>query len=458
MILQRKGFFATLFLTGFLTVWGAVPRANADEGFSEAVKISEGDENYYLSRISNGHLAADSSGTLHVCYGSGSESDTTPDAPAYVLYRNWTVTDGWSHEVSIDDSNVLEAGADEGRHVGGRHPSMALDGSGNLWVVWQDHRHCTANENYVDNVEIYGDFRPAGGDFSSSDVRLSNSQASHKGDNGYIPRVAVDAMGKVSVCWVDFNANGNIADIYMKTSDAHGLFDPNETMAEMRLTDFAGDGGAEYAVTVVDMAVTSKGTRHLVWGHGVFSDMDLYYVQTAPGAGSITGESIKAGGTDYQDPPHIAPGRGDDLWIAYADESRGVLQERVVLLHREAGKGSFDAPIEMASSSGRQTMPDLEVDEAGRVHVAWVDERSGAAEVYYAVFDPEKGRWENERTLSTEAGSWARPCLTVDGGGDVYVLFEKKDSAFEPKGEIWFTTTARDGRAGVGEWMVYLEI
>ncbi|MCA9443974.1 MAG: hypothetical protein KC964_24480, partial [Candidatus Omnitrophica bacterium] len=66
--------------------------------------------------------------------------------------------------------------------------------------------------------------------------------------------MAALADGRVSIAWYDFGLDGDIADLFLKTSDPAGLFDLGETLTEMRITN-KDDRGGNGSYSVPDLAV-----------------------------------------------------------------------------------------------------------------------------------------------------------------------------------------------------------
>lgn len=455
---KTRLYLAAAILLGFLGVLGkSTARA---EDFSVPQKITDGARKYQIARLSNGIAAFDTSGTLHATYWSGEESlPTSPDNPAYVYYRAWSSETGWSAQTGIDDSFNGDG------HIGGRHPALAVAPNGTVWVAWHDHRDCTPG-NWMDNTEIYADFKPRGGAFTSSDIRLTNTPPTpgFRGDNGFCPKPVAGSDGRARVVWYDFHfsAGGdtflNVSDIFLKTSDTAGVFNPAETMADMRLTDFADRGGLEPSTppyTMPDAALDTSGTLHLIWVAGTGDASPLYYAPI-PESGAAPAEIVLASNVRaYYDPPHIAAAVNGDVWIAYA-EATGY--EKVRIRRRVAGANDFETAVTIADNPAvRQYQPDLEADAAGNAHVVWVRRRSTSdRDVVYAVYDPAAGEVGEEIVLSPYAGKWDRPTLALRADGAVAVFFEENVSFYE--GDLWFTALEPEDRtaAARGEiWGLY---
>jgi hypothetical protein len=428
--------------------------------FAPAEKVTGGGAKHQFSRLSNGVAAFDTSGTLNVTYWSGSETQSTsPDSPTYVLYRSWSPSAGWSAQTQVDDSFNTDG------HIGGRHPSLAVAPNGTVWTVWHDYRNCTPG-NWMDNTEIYADFKPKGGQFTSTDLRLTTTPVSpdFAGDNGFCPRVVVDSAGRVRVAWYDFHFSRssdtqmNISDIFLKTSDTSGAFDPGQTMESMRLTRFEDRGGLKAdtpSYTMPDLDVDTSGTCHLIWVAGTGYASNLYYAALPAGATTANERQLAANVRSYFDPPHIDVAPNGDVWIAYADAGD---VEKVMIRRKRAGQADFDAPVTIASDpTVANSQPDLEVDGDGNAHVVWVRRRGTAdRDVVYAVYDPVEGKISAEAVLSPAPAKWDRPSLALRADGAAVALFEENTSLFE--GDIWFASSLPKPRvtaADSGAWNLF---
>lgn len=420
-----------------LVGWGALARA---EPFGTPERITDGSLKFRLSRTANGHLAWDLIGTLHVVYWAETRADfTNPTYPSFIIYRSWRPESGWSAPAVVDDSFVA------GQRVGGRHPALAVAPDDAVWVVWHDLRHSTAARQWIDNAEIYADRRPLGGSFSQIDLRLTTSMADHAGDNGLAPKIAAAADGRLSVVWFDFHfddGQAEVPDLFLKTTDADGVFDLSESMAAMRLTNKTErDAGLPY--TLPDIDATPDGTRHLVWTGGFGSGVDLFYGAVAAGEMSLTETRLAVGATDFFDPPHIAAGPDGEVWIAWSDKTSGA-GSPIRLRRRRGGEADFDPPVTVAAGPGRRLAPDHAIAPDGGVHLVWIEDdlnNVDAVTVRYGRVEPESGVLAEATSLTPERGAWRRPTIALNAEGSVYVLFEEDVNPFNV-GDIWFVTNA----------------
>lgn len=394
--------------------------------------LTGGEGKLRLSRNPRGAIAVDGADNTHIVFWSGLESGTTPDTPSRVYYRLRTPDGAWSEPVEVDNSFIGL------QRIGGRHPSLALTAAGGAWVVWHDHRHC-AGPGWINNIEIYADYRPPGGTFSATDLRLTTTSAGHSGDNGYAPRIAVGPDGNAHVAWYDFHyvsGMDDTAELFLKSSSG-GMFNLTESMAAMRQTYSAGRGGWP-PYTLPDIAVGADGVRHLAWIGGLYSNVDLFYGY-APPAGGLTGiQTLAVEAAGYYDPPRLAVAPNGDVWVVYGDQSADD-HEDIVALRRRAGEAAFDPPLRLAESDARETAPCPVFDGAGRLHLAYV-EAALETHVVYLIYDPALNATVFSQRVTAQSRAWARPALALGAYDEPRLLVEEDIDG--DNGALWFAIAA----------------
>lgn len=158
--------------------WSADVRINDDTGMADQF---------------NPNLAVDSSGIIHATWGD----DRNGNGDIYFAKS----TDGgyhWSTNIRVND--------DTGSNSQGTS-SLALDGSGNLYVAWQDGRN--------NNSDIYFSRSINGGDSWNVNLKINDDiEAAYQDD----PSLTVDDSGNLYAAWLDrrnnFSPTTTINDIY----------------------------------------------------------------------------------------------------------------------------------------------------------------------------------------------------------------------------------------------------
>jgi hypothetical protein len=146
-------------------------------------------------------IAVDPSGNAFAVwydFRSGTSSDI------YFSYR--PAGGSWGPNVRVDDDTT---GSNQ------FHPSIAVDPSGNAYVVWHDWRAGT-------NQDIYFSYRPAGGSWGPN-VRVDDDTT---GSDQRSPSIAVDPSGNAFAVWFDLRS-GTSSDIYFSYRPAGGSWRPS---------------------------------------------------------------------------------------------------------------------------------------------------------------------------------------------------------------------------------------
>lgn len=442
----------------------AVSLRGSDYGltFSDPVKITDDARNYRMSRNANNQMAFDQSGTLHCVYWSGGFA-TNWKSPSYIYYNSWAKNTGWGNVQEIDDSED-----DDGRHVGGRIPSLAIDKNDTVWVAWHDHRHCPLESPYngINNIEIYCDKMVPGGDFLADDIRLTSTSADHYGDNGYVARIEAADQGDVSIIWYDFHVDGWISDIFMKSSDISGEFDSNFAMSSMQLTDSSQrdprpPDTLKPAFDMADFVITEDGTRHIIWTEdfggsiGNASSGDPIYYGTSSAAPSIISYEIIASHNDgYWCPPKITKGISGDLWVAYTKIDE-FANRSVTLIHKDAASSSFGNTIDLPLS-GNCKNADLEIDSQGMLHLTIATLSGADSTIKYVKYDPANSLILEELDVTKEAGKYVKPCIELTQDELPVILFGQYFGDYsDMNGEIWFADSYIDTPTFSSSWILY---
>lgn len=465
-----------------LTSLASPARANGDFIFSDPVCITSDYhyensnsahyrlDNYRMSRNPGHAMDFDTSGTLHLTYWSGYFA-TTPTSPAAVYYQAWDETNDWGEPEIVDDSyNEVDENY-FGCRMGGRHPSLTVDNGDAVWIAWHDHRDCRVATPYngINDIEIYCDHKDAGGVFTNTDTRLTDTTSDgiddNVGDNAYCARIAADPLTNAkSVMWYDFHVDGWTSDIFMATTGDDGEFSTSSDVLSLRLTDQDDreieDGQTlKPAFNMADFVITPEGQRYAVWsqdfGGSTGNDGDAHlYFATVPEAPAVVEYEIIAENNDgYWFPPKIKLSPQNELWVIYT--AYPTTGRQVEALRRRAGADSFDGPYVLADD-GRNENADLAIDKNGMLHVAWIDnDGTGNHYVRYMMYDPETEEAVRKDLLTETAGAWSAPCIALNGEEEPYIVFCEGDSdSTSSRGDIWFVRAAPSPNAAQ-RWSVY---
>jgi hypothetical protein len=203
----------------------------------------------------------------------------------------------WGANVKVNDNTGT---ADRGES------SIAVDGSGNVYVVWCDRRNGTD--------DVYFAFRPAGGSWSTN-IKVNDNATSAWQSS---PAIAVDGNGNAYAVWQDTRNGDDDPDIYFAFRPTGGNWGTN-----VRVND---DINTEYPYQESPaIAVDGSGTAYAVWRDNR-EGIDVYFA-TRPAGGSW-GANAKvndSAGMAWQDRPAIAVNRNRNAFVAWEDARYGGL-------------------------------------------------------------------------------------------------------------------------------------
>lgn len=292
-------------------------------------------------------------------------------------------------------------------------PVIAVDGSGNVFVVWEGYREGDA-DIFIKKYDSLG-FGPS---------YKVNSDFGGSVDYDSTPSIAVDSLGTIYVVWEhkdDFL--NDYPDIYFaKSINGGGTFSSPTTIAY---------DGRRPAI-----AVDSFDTSYIVW-EDLTGFPDLSYPT------HIRINRITSGGTlgtakkvdtptspfDHARYPSVAVGPGGDVYVVWQralildpDFSGEIITSYDIDLARvdEGTLDVLDTPAIFpdapgASIYGVKAYPAIAAD-ATNIYVAWDDQRNGTKDIYFAK-SSNGAIFTTNRIVNDETGTWhEKPGIAVSDG------------------------------------------
>jgi len=283
-------------------------------------------------------------------------------------------------------------------------PAVAVDGSGNIVVVWQDDRN--------GNDDVYAQRLDASGNkLWAADVRV-NSDSGTAGQ--YAPAVAVDGSGNAVVVWRD-SRDGN-ANIYARRLDGNG----NKLWgADTRVNADSGTADRSYPAVAVD----GSGNAVAVWRDNRNGNWDIYTQRLDGGGSRLWAADVRvnsdSGAADQSYPVVAVDGSGNAV-VVWRDQRSDNWDIYVQRLDGNGNK-SWVADMRVNSDSGtaNQYGPAVAVD--GSVVVVWQDGRNGNDDIYAQRLDASGNRlWTADARVNSSNGTGSQwyPVVAVDGSGN----------------------------------------
>jgi len=227
------------------------------------------------------------------------------------VYVAWVDERGGGQDIFVGKSsdggatwterNVIVEPANFGQHA----PSIAVDGSGNVYVAWQDGRN--------GNLDIYF-ARSVDGGMSWSNP---NIQITTNSEVQFFPASAADAAGSVYIIWRD-QRNGDL-DIYLAKSPDGGTtwMDP-----QVRVNSDTGSSPQFDASITLD----AGGIVHAAWTDLRNGSFDTYSASSFDGGQTWTTPDTRV--SDYpaasvQQSPAISGGSAGHVSVTWVDNRNG---------------------------------------------------------------------------------------------------------------------------------------
>jgi hypothetical protein len=225
-----------------------------------------------------------------------------------------------------------------------------VDGSGNLYAVWQDHRD--------GEQQIYFAYQPAGGSWGASEPISPTTQAQDR------LSLAVNRRGEAVVSWRQ--GTYPTYDVFCAIRPAGGEWGAAEQRA-------GPDGG----ILNTDVARDDWGRVYLAWRRGsqiVFAERSLEGSWSAD-------EQIRDTSTGSTWGIQIAVDGAGNVHAVWEDYRSGPGISEIYAAYRPAG-GPWSVNVRIDEGSGNMWSPGLGIDGAGNAVAAWSEMNT---DVYGAV-------------------------------------------------------------------------
>jgi hypothetical protein len=255
-----------------------------------------------------------------------------------------------------------------------RSPSITVDNSGIIYVVWNDRR---GNTSYED---IYFAKSTDGGQTFSKNVKINDGAGDRA---GYRPIIKVDSKGTIYVVWTDFRNGWDNPDIYFVNSTDGGLtFGTN-----FRVNDGKGATWESWP----SMDIDNNDNIYIAWTdrRNGSNDYDIYFTKSTDSGLSFE-PNVKVNediGGVRQTCPSLAVDDGSNVHIVWRDFRNGGLNDDIYYARSIDSGKTFETSMRVNDDNGTeaQWQPSIAVDDESNVYVVWGDFReSGKENVYFA--------------------------------------------------------------------------
>jgi hypothetical protein len=349
---------------------------------------------------------------------------TTNPAPSYTaslgIDSNGNVHIGWLDERDGNQEIYYKKLSNEGDFLTGdrrvtddpamSHPpenlrGLVIDSLGNVHIVWYDHRDYPWYP-FRDRNEIYYEKLDNNGNSLTGNVRVTYDSA-----NSIMPSLAVDASDNVHIVWSDRRAGRY--EIYYRKMDNNGNF----VGSVRKIGPFVNRDLYHPSI-----AIDEFGNIHVVWNAW---DEDIYYRKLDNSGNPITEvkrvtfdparSAIAVIDVDSAGGVHLA-WQDDRVTPVGGPRIFGFFYKKLDNNGNPLTEDRF-----LGSTTTCCPSVSLDVDNVGNVHLAWPDDRDGNDEIYYIKLDNNGDPLTEEIRVTNDPAGSRGPSIGVDETGKAHI-------------------------------------
>lgn len=283
-------------------------------------------------------------------------------------------------------------------------PDVAIDGSGNVAVVYQkEERHLLSSDEIA--VELRE--RPAGGEFAAAEEITSfASTSSYDVD----PQIAVNASGAIVIAWQQYDGDTASDEIYIST----------RTVGESSFSEPQRVSSAGVDATGQQVGIAADGAAYVTFIESPRSSPEIRLASGTVGDATFAIATVATPTASSLQRQELAVGSDGTAVLSWLDE--GMLRAA----YKSAGSGSFGSATSVSDTTTDANDYELAIGSDGLVAASWsLDEGSGRESVAYAA-RRSTGTWSSPVTLSTTGVNAVNPTVGVDGSGNALVVWSEE--------------------------------
>lgn len=282
-------------------------------------------------------------------------------------------------------------------HDGSFSPQVAVDAKGDIYAVWEDD---TANNSNI----LFSRSTDNGATFSAP-TNLSKSTGFPFG-----PRIVTDAGGGINVVWTD-NAPGNLDVFFSRSTDNGVTFSAPKNLSN----DPADSANPE-------VAVDGGGNISVVWESDDII-LGIYHTHSTDGGATFSTPVNIATNAAGSFSPSLALDGGGGIYVAWQDYLN---PPSAISFARSLDHGAtFSPPIHLSGSSANPFGAQLDVDAAGNINVAWLDDTPGTLQVYFSRSSNQGATFSSGKNVSGKAGNVNNAQIGTDAAGSVFLTWQQ---------------------------------
>ena len=179
---------------------------------------------------------------------------------------------------------------------------------------------------------------------------------------------------------------------------------------------------------------------HFYWHENKGEDTQIFYARSSefsPKLDVYTQLTETTGNSVWPSMDGGPDGEVAMTWVDYRDGDG-----EVYFKYSEDGGDTWGDDIRVTNAVGDVDDPVVKIDEYGRVHIAWADERDGNSEIYHRYTNDGGGTWEEEHRITNTSAKSTHPYMEYGGDMNLHMVYREGESGH---GEINYTKSDNRG-------------
>ncbi|MDH3365495.1 MAG: hypothetical protein OEM29_05785 [Thermoplasmata archaeon] len=307
------------------------------------------------------------------------------------------------------------------------HPSVAVDNSGHIFVVWESVEGGSA-ELYFARLWYYsGNIT-----FEENGLRVSDADPA----NSTEPEIAVCADGSIALVWTDARndaGDGNLEIFYKRLSQSG-----TPVTSDVRITNDVGISERPR------MDIDSNGNVHIVWydfrdsNSGLVINHGVFYRKVTPNGVPMTNET-RITFASPSSSPDVAIDSDGNVHVVFDDDRYAAFDIFYTILDGN-GTTVVDDRIISAKDDNESRFPRIALSDSRVVDAVWQDLSSGAWAIHYSamIYDGSLEVYDQPIAGMDQRNATA-PVVMCAADNNTFILFVGE----VPNEELFFLRTHR---------------